>query len=213
MLTVQRSTGTSPRFSLAGAVPATGVHPRASGPNCGAPQTHALARHQGRAMPLAFMASARPDPQDPPGPRGVSRQARARAVSLPAQCPPPPRTSAPAVHAPPASGAAPGPAGAARPGGPALESPGQLLPPGEPPRLRAGADRSAAGGARGRAASRAPQRWSAGTAATGGQKRHHRRQAENAPRVRRQGVCQAGSRLQREQVAHLLGVPCPRRFF
>jgi hypothetical protein len=50
-------------------------------------------------------------------------QARAGAVSLPAQCLPLTLTSAPAVHATPAQGAAPGPSGAARPGVPARPGP------------------------------------------------------------------------------------------
>jgi len=87
--------------------------------------TTACTRHQGRAMALAFMASARPDPPTrqahaalatrhrPPPPR---RQARARAVPLPAPCLPLTRTSAPAAHATPAQGAALGPSGAALPG-------------------------------------------------------------------------------------------------
>jgi len=62
-------------------------------------------------------------------------------LPLPAPCLPPTHTSAPAVHAPPAPGAAPGPAGAARPGGPARARPGQP-PPGAPPRPPAGAVRS-----------------------------------------------------------------------
>jgi len=54
-------------------------------------------------------------------------QARAGALPLPAQCLPPTLTSAPAVHATPAQGAAPGPSGAALPGVPALERQGPPL--------------------------------------------------------------------------------------
>lgn len=83
-------------------------------------------------------------------------QARAGAVSLPAQCLPLTRTSAPAVHAPPAPGAAPGPSGAALPGVPALASQGQPLQPGEPPRPPAGAARTGPPSA---PSSRASQPW------------------------------------------------------
>jgi len=55
------------------------------------------------------------------------------AVSLPEQCLPLTLTSAPAVHAMPAQGAAPGLSGAARLGVPARERQVQP-PPGEPPR-------------------------------------------------------------------------------
>jgi len=65
-------------------------------------------------------------------------QARAGALPLPAQCLPLTLTSAPAVHATPAQGAAPGPSGAALPGVPARESEGQPLQPGKPHRLPAG---------------------------------------------------------------------------
>lgn len=108
-------------------------------------------------MPLAFMASARPDPQTrqaraayaaraPPPP--ARRQARADAVPLPAPCLPLPCTGAPAGHATPAQGAASGQSGAA-------------LQPGEPPRPAAGAALSGPPRAAptGRAASRAPRRW------------------------------------------------------
>src|SRR5712691_11964463 len=96
-------------------------------------------------------------------------QARAGAVSLPAQCLPLTLTSARAAYAPPAQGAAPGPSGAALTGLPLAAQTG-------------------------RAVSRAPRRWSAGAAATGGQTRRPRR-------------------LKRQPVVHLLGVLCPRRFF
>jgi hypothetical protein len=97
---------------------------------------------------------ARPTRRMPPGqrPPPPRRQARARAVPLPAPCLPPTLTSAPAVHAPPVLGAAPGPSGperrwhalearAARPGVPARASQGQP-PPGAPPRPPAGAART-----------------------------------------------------------------------
>jgi len=64
------------------------------------------------------------------------------ALPLPAQCLPPTLTNAPAVHAPPAPGAASGPSGAALPGGPARERQGQPPPSGAPPRPPAGAART-----------------------------------------------------------------------
>jgi hypothetical protein len=114
---------------------------------------------------------ARSTRRQPPGhrPPPPRRQARAGAVSLPAQCLPPTLTSAPAVHAPPAPGAAPGPSGAALTGLPLAAQTGRVV-------------------------SRAPRRWSAGAAATGGQTRRPRR-------------------LKCQPVVHLLGVLCPRRFF
>ena len=94
-------------------------------------------------------------------------QARAGALPLPAQCLPPTLTSAPAVYATPAQGAAPGPSGAALPGVPELESQGQPPPPGAPPRPPAGAARTGPPGAAqtGRAARRVVRRWSAVAAA------------------------------------------------
>ena len=86
--------------------------------------THAPAAALSPALPAAtrVQASARPrrrarPPPTPPRPPGTSLlpcfTADAPFPLMPAPCLPPTRTSAPAVHAPPAPGAAPGPAAAA----------------------------------------------------------------------------------------------------